>query len=89
MNAVMTYTEMRNDPKYYTQLTRYALACGYIERYAYEGLRYQHSVRIYMQCETIFVRTERDELLYCGRDLTQARAAFDVEKRAILSVFRK
>lgn len=79
------------NPKMYTskgRLTRYALSCGYVERYVFQSARYTHEVRMHMEHNVIFVRCEHGDTLYSGNDLQQARCAFDAERNAIRNTFR-
>lgn len=78
------------DEMFYTRrnrLTRYALACGYIEQYVHCSGRYAGYVTLSMQHGVLFVRAH-DEQLYAGNDLTQARATYDAEVRAFKYTIR-
>lgn len=78
--------------KYYNkrgELTRYALSCGYTQRYVYQGLRYVHEVKLHMRDGVLFVTTERGEQLYAGNNLQDARNTYNAERNAIRHTFRK
>jgi hypothetical protein len=92
MNAVATFNKhgVQYDARFYTRsgrLTRYALACGYVEQHVDCSGKCVMYVTLYMRDGVLFVRSH-DEVIYAGRVMSSARATYDAEVRAFNRVIR-
>jgi hypothetical protein len=66
------------------RLTRYALACGYIE--SFQNGEFNARLRIPSPSSGVIMVTAQNDdwrVLYSGRNLTKARAAFDDYKKSV------